>query len=155
MPFTFVENNADNPLETYDLAVDVTPAAGVISQVFDSGTEVAGTITVENTGAVSSQIFLTADWGPTTPTTATEATLLANALVVSVTISSDDEGIATSTVFSDRFINLVDANILDSLGVGNQADVTISVIMPDVHSGPALLNKSLSTDFVIVAVSVE
>lgn len=155
MPFTFVESNQDNPMETYNLEVVITPETGIISQVFDSGTVASGTITVENTGDVTSQVFMTADWGPTVPTTATEATLLANSLAISVTISSDAEGIATSTVFADRLINLIDTSILDSLGAGNEAEVTISVAMPDVHSGPALLSKSLNSDFVFVAVSVE
>lgn len=154
MPFTFADVNQANPLQTYDLQVSIDPAAGIIDQVFDSGTEAAGTIAVVNTGAVNAQLFLTADWGPTAPTTATEGTLLANALAVSVTISSDAEAVAASTVFTGRLIDLIDTNIFDSLGPGNQVDVAISVVMPDTHSGPALLSKAINTDFVFVAVSV-
>lgn len=155
MPFTFVTTNQDNTMDTYNLEVSINPDAGIISQVFDAGTEVAGTIALVNTGDVGAQLFLTADWGPTAPTTATEATLLANALVVSVTISSDDESIAASTVYAGRFIDLIDTNIFDALGAASEAEVAISVIMPDTHSGPALLNKQLTTDFVFVGVSVD
>lgn len=155
MPFTFVDTNQTNTMETYDLVVSINPDTPIISQVYDSGTSAVGTIALENSGNVNAGIFLTADWGPTAPTTASQGTLLANALAVSVTISSDDEGIAASTVFAGRLIDLIDVNVFDSLGVGNEAEVAISVTMPDTHAGPALLSKAINTDFVFVAVSVE
>jgi len=154
MPFTFADNNTANVMETYNLGISINPDAAIISQVFDAGTEVAGTIAVENTGDVNAALYLTADWGPTAPTTEREATLLANALMVSVVVSSDDEAVATSTFFTGRLIELIDTPIFGSLGPGNQADVIISVALPDTHSGPALLDKRLFADFVFVAVSV-
>jgi len=154
LAFTFVENNNGNVMETFDLAISINPDAAIISQVYDSGTEAAGTIAVENTGGVNAALFLTADWGATAPTTDREATLLANALMVSVVVSSDDEAVPTSTFYVGRLIDLIDVPVFNSLGAGNQADVHVSVTLPDTHSGPALLDKRLVSDLVFVAVSV-
>lgn len=153
MPFTFAENNESNVMQTPDLAISIDPSAGIINHEFDAGGEDAGTITVTNTGQVNAEVYLSADWGPSAGTTDRHATLLANALAISVFVSSDDEGMTWTDTFGGRFMDLIDEQIIPSLGDGNTADVAISVMMPGNHSGPTLLNKSIVSDFVFVAVS--
>ena len=153
MAFTFTQTNTINQAAAEDLSISINPASAIIVAVLEAGEAAAGTIAVENTGAVAAQLYLTADWGPSANTTDREATLIANALAVSVTVSSAAEAIADTTVFAGRFIDLIDVSIFSSLDVGNTADVKISVAMPADRAGPTLLDKGVTTDFVFVAIS--
>jgi len=153
MAFTFAQTNETNQVGAEDLSISINPTSAIITANLEAGEAAAGTIAVENTGAVPAQLYLTADWGPSAGSTDREATLIANALAISVTVSSDAEAIADTTVFTGRFIDLIDVSIFSSLDVGNVADVKISVAMPADRAGPTLLNKGVSSDFVFVAIS--
>lgn len=154
MPFTFSQTNEDNALETYDLSIAISPTDGVIDKVFDAGDVGAGLIAISNDGAKSAGVFLTADWGPSPPIAGDErlATLLANALTISVFVSSDDEGVTNTRVFDGRFMDLIDVSI-HNFDADSVSEVKISVFGAAGKTGPTLLDKAILADFVFVAIS--
>jgi len=151
MPFTFAQTNLNNDLETYDLAISINPTTAIIDETIEAGDVVANSIAVANTGQVNADVYLTADWGPASGTTDREATLLANALTVSVFLSEDP---APTQQYIGSFIGLIDQKVISALAPAADAQVNISVGLPGTKSGPTLLGKALNTDFVFVAVSV-
>lgn len=152
MAFTFSQTNLNNELETYDLAISINPDAAIINSNVNPGQTLAGTIAVANTGLVKAGVYLTADWGPNAGTSDREATLLANALTVSVYLSADPN---PTQEYYGSFMGLIDQEVISSLNTTDDTEVYISITLPDTHSGPVLLGKSLNTDFVFVAVSVQ
>jgi len=150
MAFTFEQTNEANTSATYDLEITIDPTTAVITaDSMEVGETAAGTIAVSNTGAVNAQIYLTADWGPSTGTSDRDATVLASALVVSVFASAD----TPTDEFGGRFIDLVDQAIIDNLAPDDVTEIYISLTLPDDHTGPTLLNKAILSDFIFVAVS--
>lgn|GEM_PF-542261 len=152
MPFTFSQTNLNNDLETYDLAISINPTNAIINQTIEAGDVVVGSIDVANTGQVNADVYLTADWGPAAGTTDREATLLANALTVSVFLSEDP---APTQQYIGSFIGLIDQRVITGLTPTSDARINISVGLPGNRSGPTLLGKAINTDFVFIAVSVE
>lgn len=148
---TFAQTNTNNVLETSDVKISIDPTAGVINQVIHVGEDAVGSIEVESVGTDAAALFLTADWGPSAGTTDRKATLLANALTVSVFVSSDGAGVPSTDVYAGRFMDMVDVSIFAELNPGDSADVAISVTLPDTHSGYGLMGTALHTDFVFVA----
>ncbi len=150
MSFTFTETNTNNTLDSIDLQISINPDTAIIQETYDVGDVAAGTIAVTNVGLLLPvDLYLTADWGPSAGTTDRMATLLANALAVSVTVSSAT--VTDTTVYTGRFIDMIDVSIFSSLTPGSTADVKISVAMPDDRTGPTLLDKAIHSDFVFVA----
>ncbi|HOP74457.1 MAG TPA: hypothetical protein PLC07_05290 [Bacillota bacterium] len=152
MPFTFSQTNLNNDLETYDLAISINPTNAIINQTIEAGDVVVGSIGVANTGQVNADVYLTADWGPASGTTDREATLLANALTVSVFLSEDP---APTQQYIGSFIGLIDQRVITGLTPASDTQINISVGLPGTRSGPTLLGKAINTDFVFIAVSVE
>lgn len=152
MPFTFSQTNLNNDLETYDLAISINPTNAIINQTIEAGDVVVGSIGVANTGQVNTDVYLTADWGPASGTTDREATLLANALTVSVFLSEDP---APTQQYIGSFIGLIDQRVITGLTPASDTQINISVGLPGTRSGPTLLGKAINTDFVFIAVSVE
>ncbi len=150
--FTFSQTNQANTLETYNLSISINPDTAIITKVFEVGEVAAGTVAVVNNGDVSAGVFLTADWGPSPGVDDRLASLLANALAVSVFVSSDDEALADTAVFGGRFMDLVDISI-HNFDATSVSDVKISVYGPVDRTGPTLLGKGIVSDFVFVAVS--
>jgi hypothetical protein len=151
LAFTFAQANQNNDLETYDLSIAVSPTTPIITEVMEVGETVGGTLAVSNTGLVDSRLYLTADWGPSTGTSDLEATLLANALTISVYVSADPQA---TQAYSGSFIGLINQQIVANLAANATTKVYISVTVPDDRSGPTLLGKAINTDFVILAISV-
>lgn len=147
MAFTFAELNQDNEAQTYNLSVSVNPDTAIFNQTFEVGDVAAGLISVANTGDTNATVYLTADWGPLTGTSDVDATVLANALVVSVFTEGNP-------VFGGRLIDLINQEVITGLEPTDAEGVAISVTMPDDRTGPTLLGKGIHTDFVFVAVSV-
>jgi len=152
LPFTFSQTNLNNDLETYDLAISINPTNAIINQTIEAGDVVVGSIGVANTGQVNADVYLTADWGPASGTTDREATLLANALTVSVFLSEDP---APTQQYIGSFIGLIDQRVITGLTPASDTQINISVGLPGTRSGPTLLGKAINTDFVFIAVSVE
>lgn len=152
MPFTFSQTNLNNDLETYDLAISINPTNAIINQTIEAGDVVVGSIGVANTGQVNADVYLTADWGPASGTTDREATLLANALTVSVFLSEDP---APTQQYIGSFTGLIDQRVITGLTPTSDTQINISVGLPGTRSGPTLLGKAINTDFVFIAVSVE
>lgn len=147
MPFTFALTNQDNDAQTYDLSISVNPDTAIINHTFEVGDAAAGLVSVANTGATNVTVYLTADWGPLPGTSDLDATLLANALVVSVFTEGNP-------VYGGRLIDLINQEVITGMAPTDAEGVAISVTMPDDRTGPTLLGKGLHTDFVFVAVSV-
>lgn len=147
MAFTFAELNQDNEAQTYNLSVSVNPDTAIFNQTFEVGDVAAGLISVANTGDTNTTVYLTADWGPLTGTSDVDATVLANALVVSVFTEGNP-------VFGGRLIDLINQEVITGLEPTDAEGVAISVTMPDDRTGPTLMGKGIHTDFVFVAVSV-
>ncbi len=153
MAFTFSQTNEGNTAETYNLEITIDPTAALFTdEVLEVGDEIAGTIEVTNSGDVDAQVYLTSDWGPGSGTSDREATLLANALQVSVFVSADPD---PTLEYSGSFIGLIDQEVISNLESTEDTEVYISVVVPDNRTGPTLLDKSVSFDFVFVAISVE
>lgn len=152
MPFTFAQTNEGNSAETYNLEISINPTAALFSnEVLEVGDEIAGTIAVANTGDVDARVYLTSDWGPGSGTSDREATLLANALTISVLVSADP---SPTLEYGGSFIGLIDQEIIAGLASAADTAVYISVEMPDNRTGPTLLDKAISFDLVFVAISV-
>lgn len=147
MPFTFAETNVGNVAETYNLEISINPETAIINHTFEVGDSAAGLISVANIGDTNATVYLSADWGPQAGTDHLDATLLANALVVSVFTDG-------TPVFGGRFIDLINQEVVTSLAPAGAEGVAISLTMPSDRTGPTLLNKGIHTDFVFVAVSV-
>ena len=99
-------------------------------------------------GATNASVYLTVDWGPQPGTSDLDATLLANALLVDVYTEGNQ-------VYSGRFMDLINQPVVTELEPTEAEGVAISVIMPDNRTGPTLLGKAITADFVFIAVSVE
>lgn len=147
MAFTFAQTNEANTAETYNLEISINPDSAIINHTFEVGDSAAGLISVANTGDTNAQVYLTADWGAGPGTSDLDATLLANALVVSVF----SEG---NPVYGGRFMDLINQQVISNVAPAAAEGVAISLTMPSDRTGPTLLGKAIHTDFVFVAISV-
>lgn len=158
VPFTFTQTNEANALESIDLGIAISPTDGVIVEEFDAGGMAAGLIAVSNTGGKSAGLFLTADWGPSPPSDVAEdarlATLWANALSVSVFVSSDGEGVSDTRVYAGSVMDLIDISI-HNFDASRVSEVKVSVFAAAGKTGPTLLDRAILADLVFVAISTE
>jgi hypothetical protein len=150
MAFTFSQTNSNNQAGTYNLEISINPSSAIFNRVLEVGETIAETIAVVNTGSVNAQVYLTADWGPALGTTDLDATLLANALEATVYISATNP----EQKYSGSLISLQNQLVISTFTPTEEVAINISLVVPDNRSGPTLLNKSLHTDFVFVAISV-
>ena len=61
MAFTYTANSTDSTLQTETVAIEVSPASGVLTTAMVPGDSVSATINVSNTGTVDEFYFVTAD----------------------------------------------------------------------------------------------
>lgn len=148
MAFTFTADSTGSILQTETVAIEVSPASGVLTETMVPGDSVNATINVSNTGTVDEFYFITADWKPSGTTTESLAALLAYNLDVSVSTN-------TTVLYAGKLESLIDRP--DSpgrellLATGNE-DVTFEFILPP-DAGNAVQDIDLAIDFVFVATS--
>ncbi len=148
MAFTYTANSTDSTLQTETVAIEVSPASGVLTTAMVPGDSVSATINVSNTGTVDEFYFVTADWKATGTTTTSLAALLAYNLNVSVSADTTD-------LFTGKLEDLIDRP--DSPGrelTLNTAseDVTFNFILPS-SVGNAVQDIDVAIDFIFVATS--
>lgn len=152
MAFTATAINQANDLSSASPSIDVSPSTAIFDNVIlVPGQTVVGSpeITVTNNGDVDVFYFIFADWKEAGATTARQAQILADRLLVSIQTSPAGEGLYTNSPLSalidqppgGRFLASPDSEILQFI-----------VTLPDTV-GNVAKNTDLTVDFNFVAQS--
>jgi hypothetical protein len=149
MPFTAQASNTVNVTGTASVDIVVSPTSAIVNATnMTPGQSVSGTLNVSNTGTVDEYYFITGRWTPGGTSTNIQATRLASALDVSVTVGA-------TVLYAGPLYNLIDQPPSPgrqlTLATGNE-NVAFQFILPSTATRD-LLNIDLTTDLVFVATS--
>ncbi|WP_027339770.1 hypothetical protein [Halonatronum saccharophilum] len=155
MAFTASAQSDNNTLNTAQVELDVSPA-----QIFDDVTLLPGesvedeTLTVENTGDVDADYYVTAGWHGVNDTEDRMALLLAEMLDVHME-AFEEEGRETSegVIYDGNLAEFIDQNGI-TIDEGDTHYITTEITLSE-DAGNFLQGRDIEVDFIFVGEAVE
>ncbi|AKX94459.1 hypothetical protein [Neomoorella thermoacetica] len=147
MPLTASATVSGSTAGTADVALTLSPATALFSPANLVPGQVVGSpqLEVANTGTVDEYYFIFADWQGVSPTTATEAQVLADRLNIYI------EASPSTVLYNGNISGLYNQPASGRLLISPQADLlTFVVSLPDT-AGNIVQNLDLSVDLVFTA----